>query len=128
MNGRLPERKLAEDDGNACRHCLKLIPEGAGCSSWRIAPSRAAALCRGRADLPVAEPCEAGGGFARDAGRADYIVRGYGVDDRIVYGTRGVVATAAIPARAAELFADAGCELCRVRSSTNNCFQCRVER
>ena len=29
-NGQLPERKVAEGGGNPCRHCLKLIPEGAG--------------------------------------------------------------------------------------------------
>jgi hypothetical protein len=77
-----------------------------------------------------AEPCEAGGGEDLPAMLAapDYIVRGYGVDDRIVYGTGGVVATAAIPARAAELLADDRVDYVHVRSARNNCFQCRVER
>ena len=73
---------------------------------------------------------EAGGGEDLPAMLAapDYIVRGYGVDDRIVYGTGGVVATGAIPARAGELLADDRVAYVHVRSARNNCFQCRVER
>lgn len=29
-NGQVPERKLSDGGGNPCRHCLKMIPEGAG--------------------------------------------------------------------------------------------------
>jgi hypothetical protein len=58
----------------------------------------------------------------------DYIVRGYGADDRIVYGTGGVVATATIPARAGELLADDRVAYVHVRSARNNCYQCRIER
>ncbi|MGB4910282.1 MAG: DUF1203 domain-containing protein, partial [Tabrizicola sp.] len=28
-NGQVPERQRAEGGGNPCRHCLKMIPEGA---------------------------------------------------------------------------------------------------
>jgi hypothetical protein len=47
---------------------------------------------------------------------------------RIVYGTGGVVATAAIPARAAALLADEATAFVDVRSAANGCFQCRIER
>ena len=130
-NGQLPERKVAEGGGNPCRHCLKLIPEGAG---MLVLAHRPFPAPQPYAEVgPIflcAEPCEAGGGEDLPAMLAapDYIVRGYGVDDRIVYGTGGVVATDAIPARAGELLADDRVAYVHVRSARNNCFQCRIER
>ena len=58
----------------------------------------------------------------------DYIVRGYGADDRIVYGTGAVVPTAEIPDRAAELLARPDIAYLHMRSAKNNCYQCRIER
>ena len=58
----------------------------------------------------------------------DYILRGYGADDRIVYGTGGVVATGMILARAEALFADPRVAYLHVRSARNNCYQCRIDR
>ena len=77
-----------------------------------------------------AAPCAAGGGEAVPAMLAspEYIVRGYGAEDRIVYGTGGVVATGAIVARAADLFADLRVRYLHVRSARNTCYQCRIER
>lgn len=130
-NGQLPERKVAEGAGNPCRHCLKLIPEGAG---MLVLAHRPFPAPQPYAEVgPIflcAEPCEAGGGETLPAMLAspDYIVRGYGADDRIVYGTGGVVATDAIPARAGELLADDRVAYVHVRSARNNCYQCRIER
>ena len=77
-----------------------------------------------------ADACAAGGGEAvpEILVSSDYIVRGYGADDRIVYGTGGVVATGAIPARAAELFGDPRVAYVHVRSARNNCYQVRIDR
>jgi hypothetical protein len=58
----------------------------------------------------------------------DYIVRGYGADDRIVYGTGAVVPTAEIAGRAEELLARDDTAYVHVRSARNNCYQCRIER
>jgi Protein of unknown function (DUF1203) len=98
-NGQVPERQLATGSGNPCRHCLGMIPEGAGM------------LVLAHRPFPALQP-----------------VRGYGADDRIVYGTGGVVATEAIAARAGELFADAQVAYLHVRSARNNCYQCRIDR
>lgn len=130
-NGQMPERKVAEGGGNPCRHCLKMIPEGAG---MLVLAHRPFPAPQPYAEVgPIflcADACEAGGGEALPGmlGSPDYIVRGYGADDRIVYGTGGVVATDAIPARAAELFADDRVAYVHVRSARNNCYQCRIER
>jgi hypothetical protein len=59
---------------------------------------------------------------------SDYIVRGYGPDDRIVYGTGAVVPTAGIAARAETLLEREDVAYLHVRSARNNCYQCRIER
>lgn len=130
-NGQVPERQISDGGGNPCRHCLKLIPKGAG---MLVLAHRPFPAPQPYAEVgPIflcAAPCEAGGGVAvpEALASADYVVRGYGADDRIVYGTGGVVATGAIAARAAALFADARVAYLHVRSARNTCYQCRIDR
>jgi hypothetical protein len=57
----------------------------------------------------------------------DYIVRGYGADDRIVYGTGAVVPTPAIAEKAEALLARDDVAYVHVRSARNNCYQCRID-
>lgn len=130
-NGLVPERHVSVGGGNPCRHCLKMIPEGAG---MLILAHRPFPSLQPYAELgPIflcADECEAGGGeeMPEMLASPDYIVRGYGADDRIVYGTGGVVATGAIAARAGELLGDGRVAYLHVRSARNNCYQCRIER
>ena len=130
-NGQVPERKVSDGGGNPCRHCLKLIPEGAGMLvlAHRPFPAPQPSAEVGPIFL-CADACEAGGGEAvpEMLASSDYIVRGYGADDRIVYGTGGVVATGAIPARAGELLSDPRVAYVHVRSARNNCYQVRIDR
>ncbi|WP_137110293.1 DUF1203 domain-containing protein [Rhodobacter sp. SY28-1] len=130
-NGQVPERSVSDGGGNPCRHCLKMIPQGAGMLvlAHRPFPSLQPYAEVGPIFL-CADPCEAGGGEALPEVLAspDYIVRGYGADDRIVYGTGGVVATGSIPSRAAALFDDARVAYLHVRSARNNCYQVRIDR
>ena len=130
-NGQAPEVHLSDGSGNDCRHCLRMIPPGAG---MLVLAHRPFPAPQPYAEVgPIflcADACEAGGGAAVPATLAspDYIVRGYGADDRIVYGTGGVVKTDAIPERAEVLLADPRVAYVHVRSARNNCFQVRVER
>jgi Protein of unknown function (DUF1203) len=130
-NGQVPERKVSDGGGNPCRHCLQMIPEGAG---MLVLAHRPFPAPQPYAEVgPIflcADACEAGGGEALPEmlGSPDYIVRGYGADDRIVYGTGSVVATEAIPARAGELFGDPRVTYVHVRSARNNCYQVRIDR
>ncbi|MNS63241.1 hypothetical protein D3C72_963300 [compost metagenome] len=57
----------------------------------------------------------------------DYIVRGYGADDRIVYGTGAVTATGEIVSRALRLLERSDVAYVHVRSARNNCYQCRID-
>jgi hypothetical protein len=130
-NGQVPERMVSDGDGYPCRHCLALIPAGAGVL---VLAHRPFPVPQPYAELgPIflcAEACAAGGGEALPAmlGSPEYIVRGYGADDRIVYGTGGVVPTGGIAARAGELFGDPRVAYLHVRSARNNCYQCRIDR
>ncbi len=130
-NGQAPERQVSDGGGNPCRHCLGLIPKGAG---MLVLAHRPFPAPQPYAEVgPIflcADPCEVGGGAAlpRMLASPEYIVRGYGADDRIVYGTGGVVATGAIMARAGEILADPRVEYVHVRSARNNCYQVRIER
>jgi hypothetical protein len=130
--GFMPERRVSDGDGVPCRHCLKNVAAG---EDYLILAYR---------PFPVLQPyAETGPIFlhARECERAedgedipemltstDYIVRGYGHDDRIVYGTGAVVPTAEIPARAAALLERSDVAYVHTRSARNNCYQCRIER
>jgi Protein of unknown function (DUF1203) len=130
-NGQVPERVLLDEESGPCRHCLKMIPKG---KRMLILAHRPFPSPQPYAELgPIflcADPCERGGGKDRPEILAspDYIVRGHEPDDRIVYGTGGVVATEAIPVRAEALFADPRVDYLHVRSARNNCYQLRIDR
>ncbi len=128
-NGQVPERKMSEGGSNPCRHCLKMIPEGA---EMLVLAHRPFPAPQPYAEVgPIflcTEACQAGGGAEMPEILASpgYILRGYGDDDRIVYGTGGVVALAEIPAKAEAKLADPRVAYVHVRSATNNCFHLAV--
>lgn len=130
-NGQRPERAVSDGGGNPCRHCLRMIPKGAG---MLILAHRPFPAPQPYAEIgPIflcADPCDRGGGTERPEALAspEYIVRGYGANDRIVYGTGGVVVTEGIADRAEELFTDRRVAYVHVRSARNNCYQLRIDR
>jgi hypothetical protein len=130
-NGQVPERQISDGDGNPCRHCLDLIPKGA---EMLVPAHRPFPAPQPYAEIgPIflcADACEAGGGAAMPQilESPTYIVRGYGPDDRIVYGTGAVVATEALPEEAARRLEDPRIAYVHVRSARNNCFQVRIDR
>jgi hypothetical protein len=130
-NGQVPERQISDGDGNPCRHCLDLIPKGA---EMLVLAHRPFPAPQPYAEVgPIflcADACEAGGGAAMPQilESPTYIVRGYGPDDRIVYGTGAVVATEALPEEAARRLEDPRIAYVHVRSARNNCFQVRIDR
>ena len=131
-NGQAPERAVSDRGGNSCRHCLQMIPAGA---DMLVLAHRPFPAPQPYAEIgPIflrANACDAP---APDAGvpeiltSPDYILRGYGADDRIVYGTGGVVSIAQIAAEAAAKLAEPGVAYVHVRSARNNCFQVRIDR
>ena len=77
--GLLPERKVSDGGGNPCRHCLRMIPEGAG---MLVLAHRPFGTLQPYAETgPIflcADACEAGGGVEvpEILASSDYIVRG----------------------------------------------------
>jgi hypothetical protein len=131
-NGLAPERGLAPEDGYPCRHCLGDIKKG---EPYLTLAHRPFPAPQPYAEIgPIflhAEPCRRGGGTAAIPAFLDsprYIVRGYGANDRIVYGTGNVVATGEIPAYAERLLENKNIAYVHVRSASNNCYHCRIER
>lgn len=132
-NGQAAERHVSDGHGVPCRHCLAEVAAG---SPFLILAHR---------PFPAPQPyAECGPIFlhAEDCERhpdsdtlpamfrrwSSLLVRGYGRDDRIVYGSGQVVAAEQLEAKAATLLADARIAYLHLRSATNNCYHCRVER
>lgn len=126
-----PERHVSEGGGSPCRHCLRMIPKGA---PMLILAHRPFPALQPYAETgPIflcAASCTAGGGAAvpEILASPDYILRGYGADDRIVYGTGAVVRTTDLIAEAEARFADTRVAYLHVRSARNNCYQLRIDR
>jgi hypothetical protein len=129
--GRKPEPKISDGDGVPCRHCLRNVAEGEPylVLAYRPFPELQPYAETGPIFLHAAE-CErasSGPDLPDMLASPDYIVRGYGADDRIVYGTGAVVPTAEIAGRAEELLARDDIAYVHVRSARNNCYQCRID-
>lgn len=58
----------------------------------------------------------------------DYLIKGYGPDDRIVYGTGMICPTPELAARFDAILADPRVAFIHVRSACNNCYQARVDK
>ncbi|WP_425087937.1 DUF1203 domain-containing protein [Stappia sp.] len=132
-NGQTPERATSSGGGLPCRHCLRQIPEGA---PYLILAHRPFPQAQPYAEIgPIflcAEPCERHPDSdtlpEMFAGMDRLIMRGYGHDQRIVYGTGDLVDTSQIEARAEGLLARDDIAFVHLRSARNNCYQGRIER
>jgi len=131
--GRAPERKISDGKGNPCRHCLGEIPAGSGMLVCAYRPFGdlqpyaetgpvflCADPCERRADRPDLPPML--------EGRAALLVRGYGADERIAYGTGKMVAGRDCMSQIAAMFADPAISFVHIRSASNNCYQARADR
>ncbi len=132
-NGQAPERQISDGDGNTCRHCLDDVAEG---DSFLVLAHRPFPGPQPYAEVgPIfvhAEDCprydEAAGVPEHYAQRQAVLIRGYGNNDRIIYGTGKVVPPGKIEETARTLLQDPKVAYLHLRSSTNNCYQFRIER
>lgn len=132
-NGLPAERACSDGGGNPCRHCLHDIPAG---EEMLILALRPFAELQPYAETGPVFLC------ARDCGAwqgdgappvltrkgEDRLVKGYDRRDRIVYGLGRIVPTPDLDDQVAAVLADSRVAYVHIRSSTNNCFTCRVER
>lgn len=132
-NGQVPERRVSDGDGVPCRHCLGNVEAG---EDYLILAYRPFPGPQPYAELgPVfihAEACPAydpaRGLPARESEGSGRILRGYGADDRIVYGTGIVVGNGEIEDRAAAILGRPDVAYVHMRSAANNCFTLRIDR
>ncbi|WP_160004499.1 DUF1203 domain-containing protein [Rhizobium sp. 18055] len=127
-----PETMVSDGPGHPCRHCLGNIDADEELYVFAYRPF---------AELqPYAETgpvflhkrrCER---YAAEEimppvliTSPDFILRGYGENNRIVYGTGSVTSVAEIPAYAATLLQRPDVSYVHVRSARNNCYQCRID-
>ena len=132
-NGQTPERRLSEGAGNPCRHCLRDIAEGAPILVLAHRPFPALQPYAETGPIFLcADPCERhpSGPDLPPALRTspDYLVKGYGRDDRIVYGTGAVVACETMTGRISEILEREDVAYVHIRSARNNCYQARADR
>lgn len=131
-HGNRPERAVSDGAGAPCRHCLSMIPEGAGMLILAHSPfgARQPYAETGPVFL-CAEPCAPWQGEGLPpilTSSPDYMLRGYDAAERIVYGTGAVVPAATLAERAAALLDDGAITFVHVRSARNGCFHCRIDR
>lgn len=126
------ERHVSDGEVYPCRHCLGAVPEG---QAYLILAHRPFASTSPYAETGPIFLCADDCGRAKETGAVpgilrakEYIVRGYTADERIRYGTGGVVPTEQIAGVAARLLEQPDLAFVDVRSAANNCFQCRVFR
>jgi hypothetical protein len=132
-NGQAPERHVAAGGMMPCRHCLTDIKAGEPYLILSLRPFPSAQPYAEQGPIFLhAETCERHPDSeevpAMFLTRLGVLVRGYGADDRIVYGTGKIVAPAAMGAAAQEMFSDSRIDYIHVRSASNNCYQCRIDR
>jgi hypothetical protein len=126
------ERHISDGEGNPCRHCLCNIPEGHGMLVLALRPFDGLHPYAETGPIFLcADACERGGGHTLPPilrSSPDYLLKGYGADERIVYGTGAIVAADDIEAYAARVFEDPQVQFLHARSARNNCYQLRIDR
>ena len=131
-NGQAPERDVSPGRGIPCRHCLQPVAEGEPflILAHRPFPAPQPYAEQGPIFLHAqACPRHAGGDKVPTMlASPRYIVRGYGMNDRIVYGSGQIVDTPDVPSAASTMFEDSRIAYIHVRSASNNCYQCRIDR
>ena len=132
-NGRAPERQVSVGRGNLCRHCLSDVAEGDELLVLAYRPFPAPQPYAEVGPLFLhAGPCarhEASAQLPAVFGSRDrLLLRAYGPDDRILYGSGRLVTPEDVPDAAGALLAWPAAAYLHLRSATNGCYQCRIER
>lgn len=131
-HGQPPERATSDGGRNPCRHCLHYIPKGA---DMLILAHRPFANLQPYAETgPIflcSDACSRHDGdqipevFTQSP---DYLIKGYGANDRIVYGTGIVISKDQMMQQATKIFANDQISYIHIRSARNNCYQARIDR
>jgi hypothetical protein len=129
--GQAVEVSVSDGDGNPCRHCLAEIALD---HPMLILAHRPFGALQAYAETgPIflcAQECERHPESAGIPGlyrHREMLIRGYDLNERIVYGTGKVIDMRDIETEAGQLFEHQAVEFIHVRSPTNNCYHFRIE-
>ena len=129
-NGQPAERAVSTGAGTPCRCCLRTIPKG---DPFLILAARPFPAPQPYAESGPIFLCAAactpwqGVGLPPILGASpQYLLKAYGPDDRIVYGTGRITPQAEVAAYAADLLGRDGIAYVDVRSAVNNCYLTRM--
>lgn len=130
-NGQEPQSTVSDGNGNPCRHCLKDIPSGSPMLVFSHRPFEEKHPYAETGPIFLCgDSCEvfSGGEELPHAIsiRSDFILRGYSKKEVIVPGTGKVTSVGDMKQYAASLLAREEIASVHVRSSSNNCFFCKI--
>ncbi len=128
-----PERLISDGRGNPCRHCLQDIKAGEGMLTLSLRPfTKLHPYAETGPVFLHADSCEAhdctGGVPPIVSCRRQLLVKGYDVNERIVYGTGAIVDCARMDEHLERLFASGEVSFADIRSASKNCYFCRAVR
>jgi len=132
-NNLLPEKVISQGGGMPCRHCLQYIEAGEEMLIFAYRPfatvqpyaEQGPVFLHGKSCTRHEETETSPLMFQE---WEQLLIRGYTRDERIKYGTGKVIETRFLADECAAVLADRDIEFIHVRSASNNCYQCRVER
>lgn len=126
------ERTVSDGGGNPCRACLDDVPKGAEMLILAHRPFPEAQPYAETGPIFLCGQCKPRPASATPPpaiqARPDFLVKGYGENDRIVYGTGRITPSAAVAGYCEELLSQPRIAYVDIRSARNNCFICRVKR
>ena len=126
------EIQTSDGNGNPCRHCLRMVEKG---ESFYVLAHRPFSTIQPYAEVgPIflhVENCEAYED-RQDTPEAltnkdVLLLRGYDHNERIVYGTGEIVPTVKVRDHAKKMLENDQVEFVHIRSTTNNCYQARID-
>ncbi|MGO1119883.1 DUF1203 domain-containing protein [Rhodovibrionaceae bacterium A322] len=131
--GAEPEVHVSDGEGLPCRHCQQDIAAGENYLILAHKPfpedqpyaETGPIFLHAKACSQHPESAQIPEMFLR---RESYLIKGYGADDRIVYGTGQIVPSERLDQAAAEIFSAEKVAYIHVRSALNNCYTCRIDR
>jgi Protein of unknown function (DUF1203) len=122
----------AEQDGMPCRHCLQNVPQGLPFLALAHRPFHGRNPFTETGPIYLCDPictrAEPSPEPPAFLSATQYLLRGYGPDERIVYGTGAVTPRADLTTYAAHLLERDDIAFVDLRSASNNCFLCRIYR
>lgn len=131
-NGQRPERAVSDGQGNPCRHCLQEIPAG---QEMLVLAHRPFVGLHPYAEVGPIFLCADACNRAQPTDTLpeilttsdNYLVKGYGENERLVYGTGLVVDRTEMAERIDQILEDPRVAFIHIRSARNNCYQVRAE-